>query len=32
MTGVHPEIHIKSIKMLPTLHQVDEEGSLIYLG
>jgi len=32
MTGVHLEIHIESIRTLPTLHQADEEGSLIYLG
>jgi len=32
MTGVHPEIHIESIKTLPTFHQADEKKSLIYLG
>jgi len=32
MTGLHPEIHIESFRTLPTLYQVDEEGSLIYLG
>jgi len=30
--GLHSKIHIKSIRTLPTLHQVDEEGSLICLG
>jgi len=32
MIGVHSKIHIKSLRALPTLHQIDEEGSLIHLG
>jgi len=32
MTDLHLEVHIKSLRTLPTLHQSDEEGNLIYLG
>ena len=32
MIGLHPEVHIKSLRTLSTLYQADEEGSLIYLG
>ena len=31
MTGLHSEIHIESFRTLPSLHQAEEEGSLIYL-
>ena len=29
---IYPNIYIESFRMLPTLHQVNEEGSLIHLG
>ena len=32
MISIHLEIYIKSLRVLPTLHQIDEEGSLIRLG
>jgi len=32
MISVHLGIYIKSLRVLPTLHQIDEEGSLIHLG
>ena len=32
ITSLHPEVYLKSLKMMPTLHQIGEEGCFIYLG
>ena len=32
MIGIYLEIYIESFRTLPTLHQINEEGSLIHLG
>ena len=31
-TSLYPEVYFKSLRTMPTLHQIDEEGCLIYLG